>query len=323
MDLQDMDGGGRVAAVTGITGFIGGHLARELSARGWRLRVLARSMPQLDGLAGPPVDVVQGSLSDDGALQTLVEGAAVVFHLAGAIKGRSRADFIRANGEGTAALATAWRAHAPEARFVHLSSMAAREPGLSHYAASKLDAETRLRDLGAGADLCILRPAAVYGPGDRETLRVFRAASGPVQPLLNDGDARLTLVHVSDLTRLIAAVAEAGHPPSDHEVTDARADGYSWDEIASAAARALGRAPRPLQVPRFVVRVLGLTGDAAALGGVEGMLTSQKAREMLHRDWRSGPDRQPPASLWRPQISLDQGFIEAVTWYRNAGWLSQ
>jgi nucleoside-diphosphate-sugar epimerase len=323
MDLQDMDGGGRVAAVTGITGFIGGHLARELSARGWRLRVLARSMPQLDGLAGPPVDVVQGSLSDDGALQTLVEGAAVVFHLAGAIKGRSRADFIRANGEGTAALATAWRAHAPEARFVHLSSMAAREPGLSHYAASKLDAETRLRDLGAGADLCILRPAAVYGPGDRETLRIFRTASGLVQPMLNDSGARLTLIHVGDLVRLMAVLAEAGSPSSEVEVTDARETGYSWDEIARAAARALGRAPRPMQVPRPVVRALGLAGDAAALAGMGGMLTSQKAREILHRDWSSDTRRQPAVSLWRPQIALDQGFDETVAWYRNAGWLPQ
>jgi nucleoside-diphosphate-sugar epimerase len=323
MDLQGMDGGGRLAAVTGITGFIGGHLARELTRRGWRLRVLIRSMPQLHGLAGPPVDVVLGSLSDEGALRVLVESADVVFHMAGAIKGRSRADFMRANAGGTAALATAWRAHAPDARFIHLSSMAARAPELSHYAASKLDAETRLRDIGSGADLCILRPAAVYGPGDRETLRVFRAASGPVQPMLNDSDAWLTLIHVTDLVRLMAVLAEAGNVPDFHEVTDARAAGYSWDEITRAAAMALGRAPRPLQIPRIVIRALGLAGDAAALGGVEGMLTSQKVREILHRDWRSDPGSQPPASLWRPKITLDQGFAEVVAWYRNAGWLPQ
>ncbi len=201
MDLQDEAGGGRLAAVTGITGFIGGHLASELTRRGWRLRVLARSMPRLQRLAGPPVEVVQGSLSDQSALRDLVEGADAVLHLAGAIKGRSRADFMRANAEGTAALAGAWRAHAPDARFVHLSSMAAREPGLSHYAASKHAAEERLQAIGAGADWSILRPAVVYGPGDRETLRIFRAASAPVQPMLNGGDARLTLIHVADLAR--------------------------------------------------------------------------------------------------------------------------
>ena len=166
MDLQDNEGGGRLAAVTGVTGFIGGHLAGELTRRGWRLRVLARSMPRFPALAGPPIEVVQGSLSDPSALRDLVEGADAVLHLAGAIKGSNRNDFMAANAEGTAALAEAWRAHAPEARFLYLSSMVAREPGLSHYAASKRAAEQRLASIGAGADWSILRPAVVYGPGD-------------------------------------------------------------------------------------------------------------------------------------------------------------
>ena len=103
MTLQDKAGGGRLAAVTGVTGFIGGHLAGELSRRGWRLRVLARSMPRFPGLAGPPVEVIQGSLSDRRSLQGLVAGADAVLHLAGAIKGRNRAEFMAANADGTAA----------------------------------------------------------------------------------------------------------------------------------------------------------------------------------------------------------------------------
>jgi nucleoside-diphosphate-sugar epimerase len=323
MDLNGMDGGGRLAAVTGVTGFIGGHLAGELTRRGWRLRVLVRSMPRMRGLAGPPVEVVQGNLSDPKSLQGLVFGADAVLHLAGAIKGRNRADFMAANAEGTAAVAETWRAHAPDARFVHLSSMAAREPGLSHYAASKHAAEERVQAIGAGANWCILRPAAVYGPGDRESLRIFRAASGPVQPMLNSAGARLTVVHVADLVRAMAALLEAGPAGTCHEVTDARHDGYSWDELARAAARALGRAARPMHVPAAFVRALGLAGDAAALGGMAGMLTSQKTREILHRDWRSAKASQPDASLWRPEITLEQGFAEAVAWYRSAGWLGQ
>jgi len=243
MDLQAKEGGGRLAAVTGVTGFIGGHLAGELARRGWRLRVLARSMPRLQGTAGPPVEVVLGSLSDASALGELVAGADAVLHLAGAIKGRNRDDFMRANAEGT------------------------------------------------------------------------------VQPMLNGGDARLTLIHVTDLARAMAALLAAGRVPGCHEVTDARHDGYSWNELARAAAVALGRVPRPLRVPGFAIRALGLVGDVAALGSMAGMLTSQKAREILHRDWSSNPASQPPASRWKPEITLDQGFAEAVAWYRAEGWL--
>ena len=324
MDLKGNDGGGRLAAVTGITGFIGGHLAGELARRGWRLRVLARRMPRLQALAGPPVEVVQGHLSDQDALRELVRGADAVLHLAGAIKGRNRKYFMRVNAEGTAALAGVWRAHAPEARFIYLSSMVAREPGLSHYAASKRAAEERLRTIGGGADWTILRPAAVYGPGDRGSLRIFRLAAGPVQPMLNGAGARMSLIHAADLARAMVAVLERGQPGESHELTDMRRDGYSWDELARAAAAAVGRRARPLRVPASAIRALGRMGDlVAALGGAAGMLTSQKAREILHADWSSDAAGQPPADLWQPQVTLEQGFADAVAWYRAQRWLTR
>jgi nucleoside-diphosphate-sugar epimerase len=317
MSIED-EGQGRIAAITGITGFIGGHLAAHLAARGWRVRALARSMPRAP--TGAPVELIPGGLGEIEALQALVGGAEVVIHLAGAIKGRTRDDFMRANADGTGALAAAWRAHAPRARFLLVSSMAARAPELSHYAASKRAAEERLAE--GGGDWSILRPAAVYGAGDRETLRIFRAASGRLQPMLNGPGARLTLVHVDDLARAASAMLEGAGSGAVHEVTDARHGGYSWEELARAAAAALGRAARPVRVPRPAVRLLGGLGDlTAALGGGAGMMTSQKAREILHPDWSSDPARQVPPALWRPEVGLEQGFARAVAWYRAAGWL--
>lgn len=318
METED-EGRGRTAAVTGVTGFIGGHLAAHLAARGWKVRALARSMPRMG--TGGPVELVGGSLNEPHALKTLVEGADAVVHLAGAIKARNREEFMRANAGGTGALAGAWRAHAPEARFVLVSSMAARASELSNYAASKRAAEERLAE--GGGHWSILRPAAVYGAGDRETLRIFRAAAAPVQPMLNGPEARLTLVHVADLVRAVEAMLESGASGTLHEVADARHEGYSWTELAEAAARALGREARPVKVPGAVVRALGRIGDAAAaFRAAPAMLTSQKAREILHGDWSSHPSRQPDPALWRPEIGLEQGFAEAVGWYRKAGWLA-
>ncbi len=59
-------------------------------------------------------------------------------------------------------------------RFVHVSSLAAREPKLSMYGASKARAEELVRC--SGLDWAIVRPPAVYGPGDKETLELFRMA---------------------------------------------------------------------------------------------------------------------------------------------------
>jgi nucleoside-diphosphate-sugar epimerase len=141
--------------------------------------------------------------------------------------------------------------------------------------------------------------------------------------MLNGDDARLTVIHVADLARAIAALLDAQLRATCHEVTDARHDGYSWGELSRAAASAMGRKARPIRIPAAVIRAVGLVGDAAALGGFAGMLTSQKVREILHPDWRSDESSQPPANLWKPDITLDQGFAEAVAWYREAGWLGQ
>ena len=320
-EARVQEGRGRVAALTGVTGFIGGHLAPALAARGWRLRALVRRMPRPVATALPDMEVVAGDLGEEAALARLVEGADAVIHLAGAIRGRRRDDFMRANAEGTAALARAWQDRAPRARFVKVSSLAAREPALSPYAASKRAAEEALAETAPGGDWLVLRPAAVYGPGDRETLRILRAAAGPVQPLLNHRSARVSVVHVEDVVGAVLAALEAPLAGRVFEVTDPRPEGYGWEEIVAAVARVTGRALRPLRLPRPLLLLGGLLGEAAALAGAAPMLTRHKLRELLHPDWSSEPARQLPPELWRPRIGLEEGLAETVAWYRRAGWL--
>lgn len=319
-------------AVTGVTGFVGSHVAPALHRRGWRVRALVRRLPRPlpvppPDSAGAPVphelELVPGELGDEQALGRLVAGADAIVHLAGAIRGRQAADFHHANVAGSERLVRAWLAHAPEARLVMVSTLAAREPGLSPYAASKRAAEEVLMRLAGSAPWLVLRPAAVYGPGDRETLRIIRALGGPVQLLLNDRDARVGLVHVDDLVAAVGAALEGGPVQEVFEITDPRADGYSWEEIARAVARALGRPWRPLRVPAPLLRALALAGDALTLAGLPAGLTSAKLREILHPDWSADPAHRPPPGFWQPRIDLEQGIAATIAWYRAAGWLSE
>ncbi|MFO7854998.1 MAG: SDR family NAD(P)-dependent oxidoreductase, partial [Paracoccaceae bacterium] len=162
----------RLAALTGATGFVGGHVAAALAARGWRLRVLARRTPRLD-LGATPLEVVAGDLADAAALEALAEGADAVIHVAGAVRARRRADFMAVNRDGAAALAAAVARRAPGARAVLVSSLAARAPEISDYAASKAAGEAAFAE--ACPDAVVLRPGAGFGPGDRATLAVVRA----------------------------------------------------------------------------------------------------------------------------------------------------
>lgn len=309
----------RIAALTGATGFLGRHVAAALVAAGWDLRLLVRRDPRF-ALGPRPITLVPGSLADGDALDRLTDGADAVIHVAGAIRGRSRADFMAVNAQGSADLVAAWRRGSPEAPFVLVSSLAARAPGLSHYAASKALGEAAL-DQAGGATL-ILRPGAIYGAGDRETLGLFQAARRGVQPMLGGPDARVVLIDVRDVAAAVVAGAE-GRLRGRYELSDARQAGYSWAEIAEAAAGATGARHRPVRVPPWLLQVAALCGDLACHLPLRApMLTSAKLREIRHPDWGSDRAAQPPTEVWQPRIALAQGFADAVQAHRAAGWLA-
>lgn len=288
---------------------------RALAEAGWRVRILARRDPVDPCWAGLEPQVVLGDLSDDRALAALCRGADAVIHGAALVKARSAGEFAAVNREGARRLAEA--AH-HVGNVVLVSSLAAREPQLSHYAASKRGAEDAVSAV-LGPRLTVARPPAIYGPGDRELLPVFQAADSlPILPVLSE-TARVGMIHVEDAARQIAALAArpAGRPVA---LSDSRPDGYLWRELMAEAARACGRSPRLAPMPKALVRLVGITNDFRAVLGANPMLTSGKARELLHSDWSIAP-LERVAGLPEPIHTLSDGFAETVRWYRAASWM--
>jgi nucleoside-diphosphate-sugar epimerase len=259
---------------------------------------------------------VRGDLGDPEALDRLCAGADVVIHAAGLVKAPNRAAFDLVNVEGALRVAEAAKS---AGHVVLVSSLTAREPGLSHYSASKAAGEAAMR-AAVGDRLSVVRPCAIYGPGDRELLPVFQAAArSPVLPILGDS-ARITMIHVEDAARQTVALAAAQPRGRTTALCDARAEGYSWRELMGEAARACGRTPRLAPTPRAMVRAIGITNDFTALFGGSPMLTSAKARELLHLDWAvTAEELGDPA---RPvRYDLASGFAATVAWYRSAAWM--
>lgn len=317
-----MSGAGHTIAVTGATGFVGRHAVAALAAQGWRVRVLARSEPAHPLWQGLDPEVVLGALDDRPALERLVRGTDAVLHLAGAIKARDTAAFMRVNRDGTAALVAAVQRAAPRAHFLHISSLAAREPELSGYCASKHAGEQAVMQSLAPGRFSVLRPPAVYGPGDRETMVFFQLGAQPVIPLLGRPSARIAVIQVEDAVAAFADRLAAGPSGAVQSLADDQPAGYSWRQILQAAADATGNhQPRFVQVPRPLLKGLGSAATVGAgLLGKAAMFNAGKLRELLHEDWSV-----EPAELFRPRQparhGLAGGFRLAAAWYRQAGWL--
>ena len=298
-----------ILAITGGTGFVGARLIERALGDGHSLRALTRRpQPAREG-----VTWIAGALDDPDALSTLVSTADAVIHIAGVVGATTRAAFAAGNVAGTQAVVEAARIWAVP-RFVHVSSLAAREPDLSDYCWSKAEAERLVSRSGLG--WTIVRPPAVYGPGDHEQRDLFRLARLGLAIMPPPG--RLSAIHVDDLASLLLALAGA---PADRATYEADGpDGaMTHADYFAAIGAAVGRRPVPLPLPGALLR-LAARADRL-LRGSGAKLTADRVAYMVHPDWTADPAKAPPPALWRPDIALADGMRDAVRWYRAQGLL--
>ena len=298
-------------AVTGGTGFVGAHLIDAALAAGHSVLALTRRPQQ----QRERLTWIDGSLSDRTSLERLIDRTDAVIHVAGVLKARDAQGFEAGNVSGTLAVLAAATASGTK-RFVHVSSLAAREPRLSLYGASKAKAEALVEE--SGLDWAIVRPPAVYGPGDKETLDLFRMARGGTIYMPPAG--RLSLLHVDDLARLLLALAAPEAPAKVIvEPDDGRLDGWTHREFGDALGRAVGVPTRTVSTPRFLLAI-GSRLDRL-LRRENARLTPDRVAYFCHPDWVASRDRAVSPGLWQPQVPTDAGLKQTADWYRAQGWL--
>jgi nucleoside-diphosphate-sugar epimerase len=299
-------------AVTGATGFVGCALREAAAEQGLELRALTRrKQPEAAG-----VEWVSGDLHDRKALARLVSKAEAVIHVAGVVNTPDPMGFHLGNVEGTMALVEAAVA-ARVPRFVFVSSLAAREPQLSKYGASKRHAEKVVA--ASGLDWTIVRPPAIYGPRDREMLELFKLAKWGVVPMPPPG--RASLLHVEDLARLLLALVPAREDVTRqiYEPDDGKREGWSHRELAKAIGWALDRRPWVPHLSKPMLERLARLDKAVR--GDKAKLTPDRVGYMAHPDWVCRPRMKPPVELWMPDVPTLDGLRATAKWYREQGWL--
>lgn len=299
-------------ALTGATGFVGQAVLDAADGQTVQLNALTRR-PQShrDG-----VKWLEGSLSDKDSLMDLVRGSDAVIHVAGLTNAPDPSHFHAANVVGTQTLIRACQ-DSDVARFVFVSSLSAREPELSRYGASKVEAE---KWVGAsGLDWTIVRPPAVYGPRDIDMFELFRSARLGIVPVPPRG--RTSIIHVEDLAACLLSLAEAGDETyrTILEPDDGKPGGYEHGELARLIGRAVGRKVWAPHLPEWMLK-LGARGDRLVRGDA-AKLTLDRVGYMTHPDWVCSPERAVPDAIWQPAIGGVEGLRSTAGWYQREGWL--
>lgn len=305
----------KTLALTGATGFIGGAVATRLLGAGYRVRALVRSGSWHKCSQLPTgLEWIRGDCTDEKALRELLVGADALIYCAGTVRGASTAAFRACNEDGVACMVRTAAAQPSQPRFLLLSSLAAREPHLSLYAASKRAGEETLRRQGGYLFWTVLRPAAVYGPGDRELLPLFQTMFRGIAPVLGSPANRVSMLYVDDLAAAILAWLEQPGPNhAVYEVGDSHTPGYSWQEVIDIAAQYRGKKIMRLPIPGRLVQIVAQCNLAAAkVSGRAPMLTPWKVRELLHPNWVADSGPLKAATGWQPKVTLAEGICRTM-----------
>jgi len=323
--------------VTGGSGFLGSHVAEQLSAAGHEVVALVRKSSNRKFLSTlKNVELAEGSVEDRASIDRAMKGVDAVVHSAGLVKARTEAAFFECNTQGTVNLLEAAIAHAPDLkRFVHVSSLEACGPSLdgqpvpldqehpvTAYGRSKLAAEKEVISRKDKLPVVVLRPAAIYGPRDVEILEAFRAAQKRQYPVIGDGSMLGCYTYGPDCARACLQGIEAEiRSGSVYFVDDgqplpmARAMGELLHE-------ALGTAPLlRFGVPFPVLKLASL--GVEAYGKVRGkavMLTREKVT-MLSHHWVCESAKTREDLKWTPEVSFPDGLRLTARWYQDNGWL--
>ena len=302
----------KVVALTGSTGFVGGATLDRLLESGWHIRALTRrEQPKRAG-----VTWVSGALDRSDTLATLCEGADAVLHIAGVVNAPNVAAFEIGNVTGTANMLTATKAAGIQ-RFVHVSSLSAREPQLSAYGASKAKAEKLVAT--SLLDWTIIRPPGVFGPGDKDVFEMFRMANKGLCLLPPAGLG--SWIYVDDLARLLVALLPAHEDATARifEADDGEPGGWTHEGFARAIGSALGKRINTFSAPRPLL--FAAAWADRLVRGNRAKLTPDRAGYMSHPDWVIDRSAAPPSVLWTPQTPTREALKTTARWYKANGWL--
>lgn len=326
-----------LVGITGITGFIGGHLAERLLATGARVRGLARNPESAARLARLGAEIVPGSLLDRSALERTAAGCDVLLHTAAWTGGPELSDD---EAWATNVTATEWlleeAGRAGASRFVYFSSVAvygvnsaevldetAATPSVGQlYPDSKIAAEARVRHAqAAGLAATIMRPACTYGP---------RGAAWTVGPIEQIKSGRLVLlgrdqglVNTGYVDNVVDGVLLALDSPAAAGETFNLCDGsaVTYREFYLRYAAMLGKGTLP-GVPAWLAK-----GAMSPPGKALRRLTGRPAVGPWSYHFRFNPsrfsiDKARRLLGYEPRVDFREGMRRTEDWLRTSGYLS-
>ena len=323
--------------VTGATGFTGSVLVRRLVEQGCQVRAIARHMADVSALKDLGIEWFRGNVYDSAVVKSAVAGVQYIFHAATAyrVSGLPEDEHRRVHETSTQLLAEAALQQPDFKRFVHISTVGVHghvenppaneqtpfNPG-DMYQKTKAEAELWLHAFAREKQLpySVIRPAAIYGPGDRRLLKIFKLAIKPVFILLGYGKGLYHLIHVEDL--VTGMVLAAMHPAAQGEAfICGNPAAVTQEQIGRTVCATLGKRCRILRLPAwpffFAADLCELVCKPLKLA--PPLYRRRVAFFTKDRSFDTSKIRERLG--FQPRYTDEEGLAQTARWYKEHGWL--
>ncbi|HUG52237.1 MAG TPA: NAD(P)-dependent oxidoreductase [Vicinamibacteria bacterium] len=321
-------------ALTGATGYTGGRLLALLRSRGHEVSALAR--PAARRAVDPGVRWIEGDLGRPEALARLLEGADAVVHVAAVYRTAGHPDsyYREVNVGGTRRLLEA-ATRAGVRRFVHTSTVGVygdvRSPPADEsapfdpsdvYQQTKAEADLLAlafhREHGLG--VVVVRPAAIYGPGETRLFKLFRAIARGRYAVVGSGRPHYPLVAIDDL--LAGYELALSHPAAvGQDFILAGPRSVSQDELARTIACHTGGRVWPFRIPAAPVRLLGDLCEALCVPLEVDPPLHRRRIDFWTKNRSFSIEKARRLLGYEPAVDVEEGIERTARWYRQAGWL--
>lgn len=316
--------------VTGANGFIGSHLVEALLEKGYQVRALVRKTADLKWLAGLPIDITYGSITEFNTLLSAVENIDFICHTAGATKASAFADYGLVNYGGTENLINACLKRNPNLkRFILFSSLAVAGPSdnslgiteekdcfpISNYGTTKLQAESAVLEHKDKIPSVILRLSAIYGPRDKETLFYFKFLKKGIRPIFG---GTFSACYVKDAVQAaILSIERNIASGTIYNISDSKC--HTYDEFATIAEQILDKKTLRIKIPKPILYIYATILHKITKG--KTIINPDKITELTQECWVCDSEKAKTQLGFSCRYSLEDGLRETIEWYQNQGWL--
>jgi uncharacterized protein YbjT (DUF2867 family) len=294
-----------VVCITGSTGFVGRYIAKELSSRGLKVRCLARASSDITPLAGLPVEIRLGDVTDMSSLEKALQNVGTVVHLVAIIRETKEATFEMINLDGTKNLLHAVKSTGVR-RLIYMSNLGADPDRRFPLLYTKWRAEEEVRN--SGIDFTIFRPSVMFGRGDGFVCVLADIIKRlPLVPVIGSGRIRFQLISVEDVATCVAE-SLTNKRTGNQIIPLGGPEHLAYEEIIDLIIERLKLRRRKVHIPVPLMHFVAWTGEKL---GVTLPVTSAQL-SMLTRDNITSLDAVEKLFGFKP-VSLREKIDDIVS----------